>query len=119
MPEDRLPALPTPGIWHLVTGIQSEVEHAQGHLEMAMALIDNLSAEWKPEKYNDEYRDNLMRVIHAKIKGRKPKLKEEERPQEAEVIDLMERLKKSLAAGRGGVRKTASRKTRTKKTRAA
>jgi DNA end-binding protein Ku len=88
-------------------------------LEMAMALIDNLSAEWKPEKYNDEYRDNLMRVIHAKIKRRKPKLKEEERPQEAEVIDLMERLQKSLAAGRGGARKTSSRKTRTRKKRAA
>lgn len=81
-------------------------------LEMAMALIDSLSAEWKPDKYNDEYRDNLMRVIQAKIKGRKPRLKEEERPKEAEVIDLMERLQKSLAATRGGARKTRTRKRR-------
>lgn len=88
-------------------------------LDMAMALIDSLSAEWKPEKYNDEYRENLMRVIHAKIKGRKPKLKEDTRPQEAEVIDLMERLQKSLAASKGGAKKTPARKTRTKKPRAA
>jgi DNA end-binding protein Ku len=88
-------------------------------LEMAMALIDSLSADWKPEKYTDEYRENLMRVIRAKIKGRKPKLKEEERPQEAEVIDLMERLQRSLAASKGGAKKTPARKTRGKKTRAA
>lgn len=88
-------------------------------LDMAMALIDSLSADWKPEKYTDEYRDNLMRVIHAKIKGRKPRLKEETRPQEAEVIDLMERLQKSLAASKGGAKKTPARKTRTKKSRAA
>ena len=88
-------------------------------LEMATALIDNLSADWKPEKYTDDYRDNLMRVIQAKLKGRKPRLKEEGRPREAQVIDLMERLQKSLAASRGGARKTTARKARTKKRRAA
>lgn len=89
-------------------------------LEMAMALIDSLAAEWTPEKYTDEYRENLMRIIHAKVKGRKPRLKEEERPQEAEVIDLMERLQQSLAASGGrGANKTPARKTRTKRSRAA
>jgi DNA end-binding protein Ku len=88
-------------------------------LDMAVALVDNLSAEWKPEKYTDEYRDNLMRVIHAKIKGRKPKLKEEERPHEAEVVDLMERLQRSLAAGRAGGKKTPAAKTRSKRKRKA
>jgi DNA end-binding protein Ku len=80
-------------------------------LEMALALVENLSAGWKPEKYNDQYRENLMRLIHAKLKGRKPRLKEEERPQEADVIDLMERLQRSLAAGKA--RSTAT-KGRTK-----
>ena len=88
-------------------------------LDMAMALIENLASDWKPEKYTDDYNANLMRVIQAKMKGRKPKLKEEQRPHEAEVIDLMERLQKSLAAGRGGAKKAPSRKTRTKRTRAA
>jgi DNA end-binding protein Ku len=84
-------------------------------VDMALALIDNLSADWNPEKYTDDYRDNLMRVIQAKMKGRKPKLKEEERPHEAEVIDLMERLQKSLAAGRAGGKKGAASRTRAKK----
>src|ERR671921_2565165 len=31
-------------------------------MNMAMQLIDSLSAAWEPEKYTDEYRDNLMKV---------------------------------------------------------
>src|SRR5262245_2554058 len=43
-------------------------------LAMARQLIDHLSSDWEPAKYTDEYRDNLMRVIDAKLKGKKPKL---------------------------------------------
>ena len=63
---------------------------------MARQLIDNLSAKWDPEKYTDEYVANLMRVIQAKVKGRKPKLIGRETPQRADVVDLMARLHASL-----------------------
>ncbi len=63
---------------------------------MAMQLIDSLSAEWKPEKYTDEYRDNLMKVIQGKLKGRRPRLQERETAQSADVVDLMARLRASL-----------------------
>ena len=67
---------------------------------MAQQLIDNLVAEWKPEKYTDEYKDNLMRVINAKLKGKKPKLIDEDHtPKQAEVVDLMARLRASLEGG--------------------
>jgi DNA end-binding protein Ku len=65
-------------------------------LTMARQLVENLSAEWDPAKYTDEYRDNLMRVIQGKLKGRKPKLEARETPQQAAVVDLMSRLKASL-----------------------
>jgi DNA end-binding protein Ku len=65
-------------------------------LTMARQLIDNLSAKWDPEKYTDEYVANLMRVIQAKVKGRKPKLVGREAPQRADVVDLMARLRASL-----------------------
>jgi DNA end-binding protein Ku len=65
-------------------------------LKMAMQLIDSLSADWNPEKYTDEYRDNLMKVIQAKLKGRRPKLQERETAQSADVVDLMARLRASL-----------------------
>jgi len=72
-------------------------------LKMAKQLIDNLSAEWKPEKYTDEYRDNLMKVIQGKLKGRQPKLKARETAQSADVVDLMARLRASLE-GKGALR---------------
>ncbi len=66
-------------------------------LKMAQQLIGNLVSDWKPDKYTDEYKENLLRVINAKVKGRKPKLIDEDRtPKQAEVVDLMARLRASL-----------------------
>ena len=87
-------------------------------MNMALQLIGSLAAKWDPEKYTDEYRDNLMRVIQAKLKGKKPRLQEPETPHGAEVVDLMERLRASLE-GKGGktaaARKSAARKKVVKK----
>jgi DNA end-binding protein Ku len=69
----------------------------KAELDMAKALVENLAAKWQPEKYTDEYRDNLMRIIQAKAKGKRVKLEAPEEPRQAEVIDLMERLRRSLA----------------------
>jgi DNA end-binding protein Ku len=79
---------------------------------MARQLVESLSAKWEPGKYTDEYRDNLMRVIKGKLKGKTPRLKERELPKQAEVVDLMARLRASLE-GRsqkgGGESRTAAR----------
>src|SRR5215204_4296293 len=68
-----------------------------GRVGMAKMLIDNLAAEWDPSKYTDEYRDNLMKLIKARVKGEKPSLPSAEAPPEGKVVDLMERLRQSLA----------------------
>src|SRR5580765_3067589 len=46
----------------------------KAELDMAKMLIDNLAAEWDPSKYTDEYRENLMKLIRARLKGEKPKI---------------------------------------------
>ena len=65
-------------------------------LQMAEQLIGNLTEEFKPEKYRDEYRDNLEKIIAAKMKGKRVTLKESAEPEMTGVIDLMDRLKESL-----------------------
>ncbi len=99
-------------------------------LDMAKALVNSLAAEWDPSKYTDEYRANLMRIIQAKTRGKEVKLEAPEEPRQAEVIDLMERLRRSLAqsgtaatprkraSSASGSKKRAASK-RPKKTRAA
>ena len=82
-------------------------------LAMARQLIDHLSAEWDPGKYTDDYQANLMRVIQGKLKGRKPKLQEHVDKRQADVVDLMERLRASLA-GKEGRPESSRRRTASK-----
>ena len=65
-------------------------------------LISSLEANFEPEKYHDAYRDNLQKMIEAKIEGKKVV----EAPAEhvAPVIDIMEALKRSLAGKRKPVK---------------
>lgn len=84
-------------------------------LKMARQLIENLAATWDPAKYADEYKDNLMRVINAKMKGKRPKLiADDHTPKQAEVVDLMARLRASLEGrkGAGSSRKAVASKPR-------
>src|SRR5437870_5472475 len=70
-------------------------------LDMAKALVNSLAAGWDPNKYTDQYRENLMRIIQGKLKGKEIELEPGAEPRQAEVIDLMERLRRSLAQGGG------------------
>jgi DNA end-binding protein Ku len=90
-------------------------------LDLATSLVESLASDWNPEKYKDEYNENLMRIIDAKLKGRKPRLKEApEGARSAEIVDLMSRLQKSLTAAKGSKRKPArSAAGRRRKTHAA
>ena len=92
----------------------------QPEMKMALQLIGSLASTWDPARYTDEYKENLMKVIHAKLKGRKPKLQERETPQSADVVDLMARLRASLeskgaASGRSASHATGKKKTATRR----
>jgi DNA end-binding protein Ku len=68
-------------------------------LKMAEQLIGNLSDRFDPSKYTDDYRANLMRIIRAKMKGKKVAVVEPEEPESTPVVDLMTRLQESLKQG--------------------
>lgn len=100
----------------------SEAEVRPQELKMAEQLVHNLAGEFEPEKYTDEYRANLMRIIKAKAQGKKVAGATSSRraAQDDKVVDLMARLRESLA-GEGakpkrakGVRKTTQRARRTR-----
>ncbi len=67
-------------------------------LEMAKMLISSLEADFEPQKYHDTYRDNLQKMIEAKIEGKK--VVATPAAHVAPVIDIMEALKRSLAEKR-------------------
>ncbi len=66
----------------------------KAEVEMAKSLVENLSESFKPEKYDDQYRKELLGLIRAKAKGQP--LPEPEEAQEGEVVDLMDALRESV-----------------------
>jgi DNA end-binding protein Ku len=68
----------------------------KAELDMAKSLVQSLAAKWDPSKYTDQYRENLMKIIKGKAKGKKVALEAGEERRPAEVVDLMERLRRSL-----------------------
>ncbi|MGV8962052.1 MAG: Ku protein [Candidatus Saccharimonadaceae bacterium] len=67
----------------------------EGELKMAISLIEQTSEKFKPEQYVDSYKEDLMKIIEQKAKGKKPKMiAQKETPDK--TIDLMAQLKASL-----------------------
>jgi len=90
VPPDRLDDLP------------GDVEATPQEVEMAKLLIDQLAADFEPEKYADTYREDVLALIERKAAGKEiavqPALEEEAKP----VPDLMAALKASLDAVQKG-----------------
>jgi DNA end-binding protein Ku len=72
-----------------------KVELKDQEKKLAQQLIESLAAPFEPQKYRDEYQENVKAMIAAKLKGQE--VTEVAHPHMAPVIDLMEALKKSLA----------------------
>ena len=75
--------------------LSGEVKPAE--LSLARTLIDNMSAEFRPDKYHDDYRSRLEAAIQSKIAGQEIV----EQPaiySETKVLDLMDALRKSVLA---------------------
>jgi DNA end-binding protein Ku len=86
-------------------------------LQLAQRLIEEFASDWDPEKYTDDYRENIMKVVQAKREKATPDLQPETDPQSAQVIDLMERLRKSLGTKRAYTAKAAKAPRAAKGTR--
>jgi DNA end-binding protein Ku len=78
-------------------------------VEMAQRLIDELTDDFDPARFHDEYRQRLERAIEAKIKGDEVSMPAEEAPRSEEVTDLMEALRASVEAAKSRSPKPAGR----------
>jgi DNA end-binding protein Ku len=77
-----------------------DVELKDAEVKIAHQLIEALSGEWDPEKYHDDFQDNLKQLIQTKLEG--GKVVEIDKPKKlAPVVDLMAALKQSLAEMEG------------------
>ncbi|GAA5019381.1 Ku protein [Actinopolymorpha pittospori] len=70
-------------------------------MKAAVNLIEQLATPWKPEKYEDTYRERLLGIVKDKAKGREISLEEVE-PEESNVVDLMDALRRSVEEAKSG-----------------
>jgi DNA end-binding protein Ku len=78
--------------------LNSGLEHSRLHeneLKMAVSLVDNLSSNFDPSKYQNEYRQALWEMIEAKIAGQEI-VNPQPTPETGKVVDLMEALRASV-----------------------
>ncbi|TSD77214.1 Ku protein [Pseudomonas sp. KBS0710] len=92
---------------------------AKGELDMAKRLVEDMSADWQPDDYRDSFQEKIMALVAKKAKAGKiedveSQVGSEER-KSADVIDLTELLKRSLA-GKPVAKKPAAKKPAAKKT---
>jgi DNA end-binding protein Ku len=74
---------------------------SQQEIKMAERLVESMVGKWTPEKYHDEYRDDLLKLIDKKVESGKTKMvapaERAERPQrQGKVIDIMHLLQQSV-----------------------
>ena len=73
----------------------------EGELGLALRLIEDLShEEFKPEEYHDDYRQRVLDLVNLKVEGKEVTTVTPE-VHRAQVIDLMDALKQSLAKRAG------------------
>jgi len=69
-------------------------------LQIAEQLIGSMATPWKPENYRDTYRERVEELVESKRHGEEI-VTEGAPPQETNVVDLMEALRRSAEAARG------------------
>jgi len=65
-------------------------EASKQELQMARALVDGMTSEWEPERYHDDYREKLEKIIEEKI----------EHP-DAHLVSVLQRSIEQATASRG------------------
>lgn len=74
-----------------------EVEIPEKELDMAKQLVDSLSGDFEPAKYEDTYRERVLEMIERKAAGDDELVTAPEAPEASKVIDLMAALEASVA----------------------
>lgn len=91
-----------------LTDAVTDVKINKSELAMAKRLVEDMSADWTPEDYRDTFQDQIMELVETKAREGKIESVETETEdterKSADVIDLTELLKRSLA-GKGSVSK--------------
>jgi DNA end-binding protein Ku len=98
--------------------LERKVDVRDAEVKMARQLIQQLSGDFEPAEFRDEYREGLERLVEQKVQGQEVTVAAEPEEEPTVVVDLMEALKASVAeakkrspaASSGNKKKTTKRR---------
>lgn len=100
-----------------IGGAIADVDLNKKELDMARRLVDDMSAAWNPDEYQDTFTDKIMQLVEEKARAGKiesvERVDEEER-RSADILDLTELLKRSLGGKPRERRETGKAESATK-----
>jgi DNA end-binding protein Ku len=76
--------------------LSKKVKVQDSEVKMARQLIQQLSSEFHPDEFTDEYRGKLEELVQAKVEGQEVTVAPEPQEEPTKVVDLMEALKASV-----------------------
>ncbi|MGH2754595.1 MAG: Ku protein [Actinomycetota bacterium] len=77
--------------------LEKSVDVRDAEVKMARQLVQQLSSEFQPEEFADEYRTALEALVEQKIEGKEVTVSAPPEEEPTKVVDLMEALKASVA----------------------
>ena len=101
--------------------MRDEIQRILASEAEARQLVAEMSGDWDPEDFKDEFRHQVMKLVDKKVKAGDTETvvqPEEEAPQAANVLDLTALLQRSLKGGGKPAGKTAAKKAPARKTAA-
>ena len=97
-----------------------EFEASEAELAMASQLIDSLTADFEPERYEDTYRQEVLDLLEAKAAGEVTAIEAPAAAEDEGVVDLLAALEASVSAAKearksGGAKREKAKKRTPKK----
>ncbi|WBL17239.1 non-homologous end joining protein Ku [Sutcliffiella sp. NC1] len=90
-----------------VPAVPEKAEINEQELNTAMLLIDQLTTEFDPEKYHDDYREAVLNLIEQKVNSEEGTITPQDAAPKTNVVDLMSALQASIEKTKKQEPKTA------------
>jgi DNA end-binding protein Ku len=97
--------------------LDKKVKTRDQEVKMARQLIQQLSGEFRPEEFEDEYRTRLQELAEKKVEGEEVTVAAEPEAEPAPVVDIMEALKASVSEAKKRKSSSSSKSTKKKTTK--
>jgi DNA end-binding protein Ku len=95
--------------------LDKKVQVRDNEVKMARQLIQQLSSDFKPEEFTDDYRQALEKLVGQKVEGAEITVAAAPQEEPTKVVDLMEALKASVEQAKKSRASSATKKKTTRK----